>query len=286
MDKVSTRTRPAATAVAKNATSVAKATTVVVSPSMAITGAPPPYWFEPSIAARNALSALLKAMRDHDDFEEDDRCCDALRIVSVASDLIDTMIGAPMPDMEGVQLRIANVGFDVKALLIAASAYPEPEQRFAKVRTALLCHAIRILDELTNMNCSGPDGLRFAPALQSAIEAAEDGRPGVKQRGSTPVGREIGDRTEAGADDKAPTKPLWVSAEAVLSRLDDMRTLLDIIGDECDFNFEDAAQSLRAQERISSLTKAAGLYMDAATATASALTDSLQATHDRPGVTA
>jgi hypothetical protein len=246
-----------------------------------------PYWYELTVAARDALGELLKAMREHDDFEEDDRCCDALRVVSVASDLINqNLIDASVLDMEAPQLHIANVGFDACALLIAATCYQD--QDFGRVRSDLSLHATRILGALTDLHSSGPDGLRFAPALQAAIEAAEDGRPGVKQqRDSAPVGRKTGDRTETGAEDKASTEPLWVSADAVLNRLDDMRTLLDIIGDECGFNFEDAAQSLRAQERISLLVKAAEHYVDAAAATASALTDSLQAvTGDRQGAPA
>jgi hypothetical protein len=101
------------------------------------------------------------------DFDEDDRCCDALRVIHIASDLIDTqLIDASVLDRDDPQLHIANVGFDACALLIAADSYPD--QQFEGGRSALILHASRILGALTDLHCSGPEGLSMVPALRAA----------------------------------------------------------------------------------------------------------------------
>jgi hypothetical protein len=132
-----------------------------------------PFWYEPTLAARDALSALLTQIRGlgetMQDFDEDDRCCDALRVIHIASDLIDTqLIDAAVLDMDDPQLHIANVAFDASALLIAADSYPD--QRFEGARSALILHASRILDALTDLHCSGPEGSSMVPALRATTK--------------------------------------------------------------------------------------------------------------------
>lgn len=124
-----------------------------------------PYWYEPTMAARDVVCSLILSAKDLE-LAEDDECSDALRVLQVAATLPDFgQLGLDTLSEKDPQNHVANAAFDVAALLNAGLHYPK--QWFGHERRLLLGAALRVIDVLTLLHCSGPDGPALVPALRA-----------------------------------------------------------------------------------------------------------------------
>ncbi len=137
--------------------------------------APQFFWLAPTKLALQALFDLIDTAVDLD-LPENDTSNYACRVIQVARDLI-------LKEVESTDLaarsmarnEIANVAFDVFALLTAALNYPD--EPLGVTRISLVKHACAIADRLADFHCHGieagdPRGAEALPGLQRAIEVA------------------------------------------------------------------------------------------------------------------
>ncbi|WP_208507917.1 hypothetical protein [Variovorax paradoxus] len=99
---------------------------------------------------------------------EDDRCTDALRLLSIASSSIDfKQLGAETLAKSDPQNCISEAAFDMAALLTASLHFPK--QAFGAERGVLIGAALHTLDVMTELHMSGPDGPAILPTLRQVV---------------------------------------------------------------------------------------------------------------------
>lgn len=133
----------------------------------------PFFWLQPTKLALRAISKLLDTAVDLD-LPEDDTSNYACRVVQIARDMVSKE--AAINDLASRSMarnEVANVAFDVFALLTAALNFPN--EPLGRSRIPLLEHARAIADRLGDFHCYGteasdPGGAEALSGLQRAIE--------------------------------------------------------------------------------------------------------------------
>ncbi|MBT2322559.1 hypothetical protein J7E62_09395 [Variovorax paradoxus] len=127
-----------------------------------------PFWIGPSFAARDGVSELLASVIDLDLPCEDERCTDALRVVRLASDIVDFhMVDGETHKLPDPAIRIAGAMFDTIAMLTAALHYPG--QTFGPVRTSMILAGIDVCRKVVSIHFEGDQGPDFVPDLLEAL---------------------------------------------------------------------------------------------------------------------
>ncbi len=174
MSAVATKPRAASAkkAPALVAVEAAKPSAIEVHKTATKPEATEPFWVAPTVLARNTVEGLLDRVHGFD-LAEDDSSNYALRLVSVASEMVSRQLYDDTTlSMRMARNCVAGIAFDAYALLNASLHYPgEP---IGPERTPLIRHALLILDRLADFHCYGteaddPGGAEVLPALLEAI---------------------------------------------------------------------------------------------------------------------
>lgn len=133
------------------------------------------FWISPTKLALRTMRDLLDTAVGLD-LPEDDTSNYACRVVQLARDMVSKETAASdLASRSMARNEVANVAFDVFALLTAALNFPN--EPLGASRIPLVDHARSIADRLGDFHCYGteasdPGGAEALPELQRAIEVA------------------------------------------------------------------------------------------------------------------